>query len=59
MIIVEFMLTAYAHIVLGTTGFIESITGLYPAQQLDLVQQHYGLPSSYGVMDTILAVISS
>ncbi|ATW62947.1 hypothetical protein FGG66_gp29 [Corynebacterium phage phi674] len=59
MIIVELVLTAYVTIVLGTAGFIESVTGLYPAQQLDLVQQHYGLPSSYGVMDTIGAVISS
>lgn len=59
MIILEIILTAYVTVIMGTTGLIESVTGLYPAQQLELVRNTYNLPASYGVADTIGAVFLS
>ena len=56
MIILETILYAYTHMVLGSSFIIETITGLYPAQQLAYVRDIHGLPDSAGVMDTLMAV---
>lgn len=48
MIILELFLTLYTTLILGTTGIIEAITGLYPREQLAYVQQVQGLPETTG-----------
>lgn len=53
MIVLEFILNAYTALILGATGIIELITGLYPAEQLAYVRHIHGLPDTAGVADTI------
>lgn len=56
MIILETILNAYTWAVLTPSEWVETITGIYPAQQLAYVKDIHGLPDSAGVMDTLMAV---
>jgi hypothetical protein len=58
MILIEAVLWAYAKLVLGVTGAIQIATGLYPREQLNLVQNAYGIPESAGVLETVAGVLS-
>lgn len=52
------ILELYVTIVLGVTGAVYDLTGLYPVEQLSLVREYLDLPASAGVMDTLIAISS-
>lgn len=47
-------LELYTSCILGVTGFIQDMTGLYPIEQLSIAREYLGLPASAGVADTLL-----
>ena len=47
-------LELYTSCILGVTGFIQDMTGLYPVEQLSIAREYLGLPESAGVADTLL-----
>lgn len=48
------LLEAYTACILGVTGFIQGVTGLYPVEQLSIAREYLGLSESAGVADTLL-----
>lgn len=52
------ILEIYVTVILGVTGIIQDITGLYPVEQLSIAREYLGLPASAGVMDTVIATSS-
>lgn len=47
-------LELYTSCILGVTGFIQDMTGLYPVEQLSIAREYLGLPESAGVADVLL-----
>lgn len=47
-------LELYTGCILGVTGFIQDMTGLYPVEQLSIARVYLGLSESAGVADTLL-----
>lgn len=48
------LIELYTSCILGVTGFIQDMTGLYPVEQLAIAREYLGLPESAGVADVLL-----
>jgi len=57
MVFIEIVLGLYTFIVLGVTGVVEGLTGLYPREQLEILQESAGVAETAGFLDVTSSLI--
>lgn len=58
MVLVEIVLGLYTFTVLGVTGVVEALTGLYPREQLAILQELAGVAETSGFLDVTSSLSS-